>query len=273
MKYGDLTYEEIRDRADEGWLAIIPTGCTEQQGPHLPVDNDTWFVEQVCNAASEKADRDHDVRSLVLPTIPFGPTPEHRNYGAGYIDIPAELHDSLVLSTLLSLARQGFRRIVVWRGCGGHDLRETVQSFNETLDGRSRAFLPGHPFHDVWCRISDPSIPGGHADSFTTSIMLHLRPEAVRKDKIVDPEHKPVDWEDPDLDFADYSSTGVIGDPTHASAELGARLWEAVVDEVAKTLRSIANDPETGNAVDVDKVHFLRREGLFRSQCRSPDRT
>lgn len=259
MKYGDLTYEEIRDRAHQDWLAIIPTGCTEQQGPHLPVDIDTWFVEQVCNAASEKADRDHGVRSLVLPTIPFGPTPEHRNYGAGYIDIPVELHDSLVLSTLESLAEQGFRKVVVWRGCGGHDLRETVKRFNETRNGQSRAFLPGLPYHDIWCRTSDPSIPGGHADSFTTSVMLHLRPEAVRKDRIVDPKHNPVDWEDPALDFADYSSTGVIGDPTRASAELGARLWEAVVDEVAETLHSIAIHHELGDSVNVDKLHFLRR--------------
>ena len=55
MKYGDLTYEEIRDSARQDLLAIIPTGCTEQQGPHLPVDIDTWFVEQVCNAASAKS--------------------------------------------------------------------------------------------------------------------------------------------------------------------------------------------------------------------------
>ena len=259
MKYGDLTYEEIRDSAHQDWLAIIPTGCTEQQGPHLPVDIDTWFVEQVCIAASARADADHGVRSLVLPTIPFGPTPEHKSYGAGYIDIPLEVHDSLVLSTLESLAGQGFHRIVVWRGCGGHDLRETVKRFNETCDGQSRAFLPGHPYHDVWCRIADPSVPGGHADSFTTSIMLHLRPEAVRKGRIVDPDHKPVDWEDPDLDFANYSSTGVIGDPTRASAELGAKLWDAVVNEVAETLRSIDNYPECGDSVDGDKLHFLRR--------------
>ena len=107
MKYGDLTYEEIRDRARQDWLAIIPTGCTEQQGPHLPVDIDTWFVEQVCIAASAKANADYGVQSLVIPTIPFGPTPEHKSYGAGYIDIPIEVHDSLVLSTLGSLAEQG----------------------------------------------------------------------------------------------------------------------------------------------------------------------
>ena len=75
MRYGDLTYEEIRERAVQGWLAVVPTGCTEQQGPHLPVDIDTWFVEHVSWAASEKASFDHGVRSLVLPAIPFGPTP------------------------------------------------------------------------------------------------------------------------------------------------------------------------------------------------------
>ena len=168
MRYGDLTYEEIRERAGQDWLAIVPTGCTEQQGPHLPVDFDTWFVEQICTAAAEKADREHRVESLVLPTIPFGPTPEHRNYAAGYVDVPVDLHDSLVLAILASLAEQGFRRIVVWRGCGGHDLRETVERFNETCNLRSTAFLPGLPYHNVWCRIADPSIPGGHADSFTT---------------------------------------------------------------------------------------------------------
>jgi len=35
MRFGDLTYLEIRERAEEGCLAIVPTGCTEQQGPHL----------------------------------------------------------------------------------------------------------------------------------------------------------------------------------------------------------------------------------------------
>jgi len=32
----------------------------------------------------------------------------------------------------------------------------------------------------------------------------------------------------------------VIGDPTHASAELGARLWLAVVEDVALTFRKLA---------------------------------
>jgi creatinine amidohydrolase len=233
MKFGDLTYEEIRDCANKGALAIVPTGCTEQQGPHLPVDFDTWFAEQVCLAASEKLEKDSGINSLVLPTMPFGPTPEHASYGSGYIDVPNDLHEALVYRVLKSLAEQKFRRIVVWRGCGQHMLRETVTRFNREFRRKSRSYLPELPYHDIWMRIGDPNNPGGHADSFTTSILLYHRPDSVRRDKIVNPHHTEVDWKDPDLDFGKYSNTGVIGDPTQSSAKLGRKLWEAIVQEVA----------------------------------------
>ena len=56
--------------------------------------------------------------------------------------------------------------------------------------------------------------------------------------------------------------TGVIGDPAHASAELGAKLWDAVVDEVAATLRSITVDEESRSAIDPDRFHFLPRSSV-----------
>ncbi len=240
VRFGDCTYREIRERARADWLAIVPTGCTEQQGPHLPVDFDTWFVEAVTEAAAERAARKFGVGALVLPAVPFGPTPEHRNYGSGYVDIPLDLYDALVASVLRSLAAQGFRRIVVWRGCGGHDLRGVVERLNKEWGKEVRVFLPDLPYHEIWCQIGDPSVPGGHADSFATSICLYLRPGAVRLEEIANVRHPPVDWDDPHLDFARYSASGVIGDPTHASAELGARLWDAVVESVALALSRIA---------------------------------
>ena len=243
MQFGSLTFREIAERAAAGCIAILPTGCTEQQGPHLPVDFDTWLAENVCQAAAERALVAHSVSALVLPAMPFGPTPEHRGYGSGYIDVPQEVHEALVRGALGSLADQGFRQIVVWRGCGQHALGDVVERFNLAHVGRSRAIQPDFPYHDIWCRVADPAIPGGHADSFATSISLHLRPESVRVDKIVDPGHEPVDWHDPNLDFVRYSTTGVIGDPTHATAELGARLWEAVVEAVALTLKDISETP------------------------------
>lgn len=240
-RFGDLTYQEIRECANQGWLAIIPTGCTEQQGPHLPVDFDTWFAETLMMAAAEKAAQESAVQALVLPAMPFGPTPEHRHFGSGFIDLPLALHNALIEAILDSLLTQGFQRMVLWRGCGGHDFAAVVDRFNQAHQGKAHVFLPPHPFYEIWCRLADPAIPVGHADSFTTSISLYLRPELVRQELISDPHSTEVDWDDPHLDFARYSSTGVIGDPTHASAELGKRLWKAVVEEASHVLTLTAS--------------------------------
>jgi len=226
--FGNLTYEEIRRRAKAGAAAVVPTGCTEQQGPHLSVDFDTWFAEHLMRAAADQARHRYKVDALVLPPLPFGPTPKHRNYGAGYVDIPVGVHHAIIRAILSSLVDQGFERILVWRGCGGHDLDDLVARFNAA--GRARVALPDQPFHTIWCRIGDPSVPGGHADSFTTSICLYLRPGDVRIDRIPVPGNQAVKWGDAHLDFARYSTTGVIGDPTHASAQLGEQLWKAAVE-------------------------------------------
>jgi creatinine amidohydrolase len=67
-----------------------------------------------------------------------------------------------------------------------------------------------------------------------------MRPDSVRVDQISVPGSKPVDWNKPELDFSLYSTTGVIGDPTHASAELGAKLWRQAVHAMAAVINDTA---------------------------------
>jgi creatinine amidohydrolase len=54
-RFADLTWEEIRDYIDRGAIAILPLGCTEQQGPHLAIDRDSRFVTELCMQASQLA--------------------------------------------------------------------------------------------------------------------------------------------------------------------------------------------------------------------------
>jgi len=49
-QFGQLTADEIRQFAEQDCLVLVPTGCTEQQGPHLPVSFDTWLVETIAHA-------------------------------------------------------------------------------------------------------------------------------------------------------------------------------------------------------------------------------
>lgn len=243
MRFGDLTFLELREKAVAGWLAIIPTGCTEQQGPHLPVDFDTWFAETLMLAAAERAAQQDAVHTVVLLALPFGPTPEHRNFASGYIDLPVAVHHATIRAILDSLRAQGFQRLVLWRGCGGHYLGEVAAHFNADARGTARAYVPDWPYYDSWCRVADPNIPAGHADSFTTALSLHLRPASVRREMIANPHNAPVNWDDPELDFTAYSTTGVIGDPTAATAEIGARLWDDLVAVTAHILVALARAP------------------------------
>jgi hypothetical protein len=85
-----------------------------------------------------------------LPALPFGPTPEHRNVGSGYIHLPQALHEGVVASVLHSLAEQGFRRIVVWRGCGQHHLARP------TPEAGRRTYRPHSPSRDRGGRLGRP---------------------------------------------------------------------------------------------------------------------
>ena len=236
-KFADYTYLEIKDLIVAGYAAIVPTGCAEQQGPHLPVDFDTWFSEAVALEAAQYAVRAYGIQALVLPAMPFGPTPEHRGFGSGYVNIPHPLHEECAYHVLESLAEQGFRSIVVWRGCGEHRLQEAVDRFNAKFNPGCMACLPSLPYNEIRRRVADPTVPGGHADSFTTSIALYKCPATVRVESIPLSRSREVDWNDPELDFTKYSDNGVIGDASKASAELGRRLWQEVITTVARLLR------------------------------------
>lgn len=64
--------------------------------------------------------------------------------------------------------------------------------------------------------------------------------ETVREDRIYNPYSEEPDWGDPNEDFALYSKTGFIGDPTHMTAELGEKLWNSTVEAVADIFMEIA---------------------------------
>src|SRR5438128_11042555 len=75
VRFGELTYCEIRQQADGGCLALVPSGCTEQQGPHLPVSFDSSLVETLARAADDDAARSHGTCVRGLPTLAIRPAP------------------------------------------------------------------------------------------------------------------------------------------------------------------------------------------------------
>ena len=78
-----------------------------------------------------------------------------------------------------------------------------------------------------------------HANQAETALMLHLRPELVRMDRLADSD-------DPDRTagtvfshpVAQTSLNGVTGHPSRATAEQGKALFESMVDALAATLQT-----------------------------------
>ena len=241
--YADLTSEEVAEAARADAILVLPTGCTEQQGPHLPVDVDSFLITTFVSEAARLAQQE-DIKVYVLPTLPYGPAEEHMAF-PGTISLSAETHGRVVGEILDSLVHHGFRRLVVAEGCGGHQL------YHACLQARSRARKQGKKVL-VW------RIPAGgeawvplltevfgerpldfHAGEVATSINLCLRPDSIRRKKLAKPEQKlfsgNLTW------FAEeLSDSGTGGDPRRASAEAGRRLVDGIVHLYLEQFRQVA---------------------------------
>ena len=70
-RYHRLTWEEMNEAIAAQKVVVLPTGSTEQHGPHLPLDVDAFLAESVCLELGRRAAD----RVLVLPHGPLRPEP------------------------------------------------------------------------------------------------------------------------------------------------------------------------------------------------------
>ena len=90
---------------------------------------------------------------------------------------------------------------------------------------------------DVSDLIRSPNAPE-HAGEIETAIMLHLAPELVRTDRLADfpPDEATVRrYGEGRMPTPPLGSLGVVGRPSLATAETGARIWARYV-ETARTV-------------------------------------
>jgi creatinine amidohydrolase len=238
--YAENAWPDIQRAAEEDYIVVVPLGCTEQHGPHLPLDCDTGAPLEAIELARER----HGVKALSLPPLPFGPAWEHMSF-PGTISLTYETWLRVVREVVASLLRHGFRRILVWPGCGGHfGIESTLyQLWSEARRGGRDVVIevrdPG-PSARVQSAIAElfPDIGELHAGEVETSIQLATRPRLVQRDRVAKPEIKerPRDgrwW----ARMEEISESGATGDPTRATEEAGRRLIELMTEDAAEYLR------------------------------------
>ena len=118
IRWRCLRADELRQRAAEDAMVIVPVGSLEQHGPHLPVEVDSMLGETVALRAAELIAEHESV--VVLPCIWTGLSEHHMSFG-GTITLDFETFFNVIRCVCQSLVRHGFKRIVLLNGHGGND--------------------------------------------------------------------------------------------------------------------------------------------------------
>jgi creatinine amidohydrolase len=240
-----MTAPEIGALPREVMLVLAPIAACEQHGPHLPVITDTILATAVAEGI-EAALPDH---VLLLPTLWLGASDHHLPFG-GTLTAGLPVYESMLVELLSPLLNQGFRRVLVLNGHGGNNdpLRVALRRLDRAYP---RAVLTGAAYWDLAVReiaglCEGPKKEVGHACEVETSLMLHLRPDLVRRGLIRDdPETIPgppagLTWA---RDFARKTDHGVVGHPESADADRGGQMYRAIVAKVADVARAVLELP------------------------------
>jgi creatinine amidohydrolase len=249
-----LSWSEVAELDRDRTVAVVPTAAVEQHGPHLPLDTDTYLCTRVVEEAADRAQRGGPV--LVVPTLAFGSSDHHMAF-AGTLSLTAGTFLAVMADLCGNLAQHGFRRLLVVNGHGGNSalVREAVQQLANRTPVLAAAADYWTLADDTTSKVRD-SPPGGmaHACEFETSLMLHLRPESVRRE-LVRREIPEPRFASERLDLMssarvtagwrtdELSSSGVLGAPDLASAEKGEQLFEACVEGLSQLIAELREAP------------------------------
>lgn len=244
-RYGEMTWPEIAEASKAGRVAIVPIATIEDHGPHLPVDTDLRLCEAVCEAAAAGAAD----RVVLVPAINHGFSPHHMDF-PGPITIGAKTLIDYGVDVCTSLAHHGFRRILIVNGHGSNtpfvDIIARLAVVQTGVLAAAVNYWNAPGVREAAERLRESDAIGGmnHACEFETSIYLALRPDLVDMAKARrELSHRPTENYWTDLVGGDgplammepwsvLSESGVMGDPTKATAEKGRALLAAAASGI-----------------------------------------
>jgi len=217
MRLEELTWEDVAAYLRQHDGLILPIGICEQHSTHLPLNTDTLVAEFLADYLSQATGL------LVAPTFAYGiGLPCDRVYPGSSSILYEDLRNT-VASLVCWWKLQGFARFFLLTAHGDifhlQALRDTKQEQVFVCD-----------LYDVEMRdILEKQSGVKHACEAETSVMLHLFPNTVRRDRIQDFE-TPSDEFHPYLhhlkDTPIQGSPGCQGYPSYATPEKGAQIIE-----------------------------------------------
>ena len=253
----DLTTTDFRLVDPEAVIALLPVAAIEQHGPHLPLGTDALINDGIVRAALERLPPRPAL--LVLPTLSIGASLEHQSF-AGTLErrgrsrfrpfgstSDAASHVPASASSFCSTRTAAKNRCSIL-------VALRLRAELEMLVVRATYFSFGTPpgLFDAQKIVHD--IHGGEVE---TSLLLHLRPDLVRRDALADFKGLPhelaarhsllgaekpvgIGWLSEDLHAA-----GVCGNAARADAERGAKLLDYLAGRLATLIGEVGATPLT----------------------------
>lgn len=229
-----MTWREVESQlADPNAVVIVPVASTEQHGPHLPLATDAIIGEELSCRIADQLDS-----ALVAPTVRPGVSPFHRDF-AGSLSIPAEYLMGLLKHLVFSLEQHGATHIVLLPSHGGNfpsvntlapELAQELESasLHVLADLERYMELMSEGLQESGVEYEEPVV---HAGATETAIMLAVAPSLVREDKIEPGYEGDISMGDLlEKGFQPYTTSGVLGDPTHATAAAGEKILETITN-------------------------------------------
>jgi creatinine amidohydrolase len=247
-RLAELRAPQIAERLSTGSVVIQPIAAVEQHGPHLPFVTDLLIAESIVDAVV--AERGDELDLWVLPPLAYGKSNEH-----AWCPGTVWLGPTTVLAVLDDLGRSvamlPTRTLAFVNGHGGNSALLQVALRELRLAHGLQTFLlhPSVPPDQGGASTADELGMGIHAGLDETSMVLHLRPDLVDMGAAARhvPEHLAANGH---VRFGgpvafgwtsdDFGPSGVIGDPTAATAERGKQRFEAAVAAMGDALAEVA---------------------------------
>ncbi|MCE0535233.1 creatininase family protein [Kineosporia rhizophila] len=246
-KLAELSGPAVAHSLTDSSIAVIPTGAIEHHGPHLPLLTDALIASEVAEAAVQQG-LSQGLDLWLLPTLTYTKSDEHA-WAPGTMWLSAETLWATLVDLGRSIATTPARRVVFVNGHGGNTAllgvanRELRRRFG--LDTFSMPASLGQAEGGP-----DELGFGIHAGHAETSVVMHLRPDLVNLSLAARnvPEHlaelEYIGFNGYPVSFGwtsdDFGPSGVIGDPTGASAEAGATLFAESVRRAVGALTEIS---------------------------------
>lgn len=248
MLLQEMTWQAI-DALDRSTLVVATFGAMEQHGTHLPLETDALIGREI----ARRLDAACNNRLLILPTQWLGLSMHHMSF-SGTLTTSVDTYLAMVFELLGSVARAGFRKILVINSHGGNvsalDL-VLIKCREQYPETRMVGVTYWNAAAAQLSALRESAVGGmGHACELETSLVLAIRPELVRGERVPPDGRQAVsEFLGKDMlvggsvsisrHFSEISQHGAVGDPRTASAEKGERFFEVIVARLTKLVGEI----------------------------------